>query len=201
MHAMESDRARRPGLARGRGSGTPGAYGSMAAGPLVPRRGGVPARARVLFPTRRTVNAHRNTSHCNHLPNVRSRSNSISNLLSNDENRNSRNAQGKEQNEQKEQKHAAVRGDERSNSRATQRIPDEKFRATFGREHHFRVSQPVVVEGRPRFQYSGYWFEFIDTWPATWSYSDDCYIDYIDGQYFLINLLHPDVRLAVVVVL
>ncbi|PYX27297.1 MAG: hypothetical protein DMG80_18865 [Acidobacteria bacterium] len=123
------------------------------------------------------------------------------NTQQNDENRNPRNAQGKEQNEQKEQNHAAVRGDERSKSRASQRIPDEKFRANFGREHHFRVSQPVVVEGRPRFQYSGYWFEFIDTWPATWSYSDDCYIDYIDGQYFLINLLHPDVRLAVVVVL
>ena len=119
----------------------------------------------------------------------------------NDETRNARNAQGKEQNEQKEQNRASAQGDERNRKQASQRIPEEKFRASFGREHHFRVSQPVVVEGRPRFQYSGYWFEFIETWPADWSYSDDCYIDYIDGQYFLIDLLHPGVRLAVIVVL
>ena len=101
----------------------------------------------------------------------------------------------------KEQNRASAQGDERNRKQSSQRIPEEKFRASFGREHHFRVSQPVVVEGRPRFQYSGYWFEFIDTWPADWSYSDDCYLDYIDGQYYLIDLLHPGVRLAVIVVL
>jgi len=114
-----------------------------------------------------------------------------------DETRNARNAQGKGQNEQNR---ASVPGDQHNGKHASQRIPEEKFRASFGREHHFRVSQPVVVEGRPRFQYSGYWFEFVDVWPAGWSYSDDCYIDYIDGQYFLINVLHPGVRLALVVV-
>ena len=123
------------------------------------------------------------------------------NTPQNDETRNARNAQGKEQNEQKEQNRASTQGDERNRKQASQRIPEEKFRASFGREHHFRVSQPVVVEGRPRFQYSGYWFEFIDAWPADWSYSDDCYLDYIDGQYYLIDLLHPGVRLAVIVVL
>jgi hypothetical protein len=114
-----------------------------------------------------------------------------------DETRNAQNAQGKERNEQNR---ASVPGDQHKGKQASQRIPEEKFRASFGREHHFRVSQPVVVEGRPRFQYSGYWFEFVDVWPAGWSYSDDCYIDYIDGQYFLINVLRPGVRLALVVV-
>jgi hypothetical protein len=115
----------------------------------------------------------------------------------NDETRNAQNAQGKERNEQNR---ASVPGDQHKGKQASQRIPEEKFRASFGREHHFRVSQPVIVQGRPRIQYSGYWFEFVDTWPVGWSYSDDCYIDYIDGQYFLINVLHPEVRLALIVV-
>jgi len=118
----------------------------------------------------------------------------------NDETRNARNAQGKEQNEQKEQNRASVSGGEHNRNRTSQRIPDEKFRASFGQAHHFHVAQPVIVEGRPRFQYSGYWFEFVDAWPGDWSYSDDCYVDYIDGEYFLIDVLHPGVRLALVVV-
>jgi flagellar motor protein MotB len=105
--------------------------------------------------------------------------------------------QGKEQNEQNR---ASTSGNEQNRNRTAQRIPDDKFRVNFGREHHFRISQPVIVENRPRFQYSSYWFEIVDVWPVGWSYSDDCYIDYIDGQYFLINILHPDVRVALVIV-
>lgn len=91
-------------------------------------------------------------------------------------------------------------GNGRDRHQASQRIPEDKFRSHFGREHHFRVSQPVIVENRPRFQYSGFWFEFIDSWPVGWSYSDDCYIDYIDGEYFLFDVLHPETRIAVIVV-
>jgi hypothetical protein len=79
-------------------------------------------------------------------------------------------------------------------------IPDEKFRASFGRQHTVVINRPVVVEGRPRFQYSGYWFELIDVWPADWAYTDDCYIDYVDGDYFLFDLRHPGVRVALFVV-
>src|SRR5712692_6230481 len=46
------------------------------------------------------------------------------------------------------------------------RIPDDKFRAHFGRQHTFVVNRPVIVEGRPRFQYTGYWFEIVDPWPT-----------------------------------
>ena len=81
------------------------------------------------------------------------------------------------------------------------RIPDEKFRASFGRQHTFVVSRPVIVEGQPRFQYSGYWFTIVDPWPAEWLYTDDVYVDYIDGEYFLFDLLHPGVRVAVFVVM
>jgi hypothetical protein len=79
-------------------------------------------------------------------------------------------------------------------------IPDEKYRAQFGREHHFNA-RSVIVRGQPRFQYGGYTFEIIDAWPAEWVDTDDYYIEYIDGNYYLIDLLHPDVRIAVFVVI
>src|SRR5260370_25945751 len=80
-------------------------------------------------------------------------------------------------------------------------IPDEKFRASFGRQHAFAVKSPVIVEGQPRFQYTGYWFEIIDPWPTGWAYTDDCYIDYFTGDYFLFDVLHPGVRVALFVVM
>jgi hypothetical protein len=81
------------------------------------------------------------------------------------------------------------------------RIPDDKFRAHFGRQHTLVINRTTIVEGRPRFQYSGYWFTIVDPWPVGWAYSDQCYIDYVDGEYFLFDLLHPGVRIAIDVVL
>lgn len=75
------------------------------------------------------------------------------------------------------------------------RIPDDRFRASFGREHHFRVGH---FDNR-RFQYGGYWFSFNEGWPVGWAYSDDFYINFIDGQYYLIDLSHPGVQLLLVV--
>jgi hypothetical protein len=80
------------------------------------------------------------------------------------------------------------------------RIPDDKFRAHFGRSHTF-TAKTVIVSGQPQFQYSGYSFELVDAWPMSWAYTDDCYIDFIDGEYFLFDLLHPGVRVAVFVVM
>ncbi len=79
-------------------------------------------------------------------------------------------------------------------------IPDEKFRASFGRQHTLVINRPVIVEGRPRFQFVGYWFEIIDPWPVDWLYTDDCYIDLIDGEYFLFNARHPSIRVLVFVI-
>ena len=79
-------------------------------------------------------------------------------------------------------------------------IPEDKFRAHFGRGHTF-TAKTVIVAGQPQFSYSGYTFELVDAWPVGWAYSDDCYIDYIDGEYFLFDLLHPGVRIAVFVVM
>jgi hypothetical protein len=112
-------------------------------------------------------------------------------------------AQQQEREEQREDQRQQGQDRRTQNSRPTgsqeRRIPDDRFRAHFGREHHFRVNRPVVVEGRPRFQYSGYWFELVDVWPADWSYDDDCYIDYVDDEYWLFNPVHPGVRVALVV--
>jgi len=79
-------------------------------------------------------------------------------------------------------------------------IPDDKFRAHFGQSHHFNA-KTVIVQGQPQFQYGGFTFELVDAWPADWAFSDDVYIDYIDDDYYLIDLLHPGVRIALFVVM
>jgi len=99
--------------------------------------------------------------------------------------------------QQAERNHPASQG----NLKRGGHIPDDKFHAQFGRQHTFVVNRPVVVEGQPRFQYSGYWFEIVDPWPVEWAYTDDVYLDYVDGDYFLFDLLHPGVRVAVFVVM
>jgi hypothetical protein len=81
------------------------------------------------------------------------------------------------------------------------RITEEEFRAHFGRPHTFVINRPVFVDNRPRFQYSGYWFEIVDPWPADWAYSDACYIDYVDDSYYLLDPYHPGMRLAIIVVM
>jgi hypothetical protein len=79
-------------------------------------------------------------------------------------------------------------------------IPDDKFKAHFGHSHTF-TAKTVIVQGRPQFSYGGYNFQLVDVWPAGWAYTDECYIDYVDGEYFLFDLLHPGVRVAIFVVL
>jgi hypothetical protein len=77
------------------------------------------------------------------------------------------------------------------------RIDDAHFREHFGRNHHFVIHHVEMVEGRPHFAYGGYNFVVVQPWPGGWSYNDDCYIDYVDGAYYLFNLRHPGVRVAV----
>jgi hypothetical protein len=80
------------------------------------------------------------------------------------------------------------------------RISDEHFHAHFGREHYFAVGRVTVLAGHPHFAYGGYRFEIGQPWPARWAYTDHCYIDFVEGRYFLFNLRHPGVRVAVAVV-
>jgi hypothetical protein len=83
------------------------------------------------------------------------------------------------------------------------RIPEDRFRAHFGRGHWFRVHEvPVmVVEGSPRFQYGGFWFGVVDPCPENWSpawyRTDDVYVDYVNDGYYMYNRQHPGIAIAV----
>jgi hypothetical protein len=85
------------------------------------------------------------------------------------------------------------------------RIPDERFRAYFGRDHFFRISRlPLLfVGGLPRFQYDGYWVTFVDPWPegwaADWYETDDCYLDYVGDGYYIFDRNYPGVGVAVTI--
>jgi len=58
-----------------------------------------------------------------------------------------------------------------------------------------------MVGGYSRFQYGGYWFGFVEPWPASWYYTDDVYVDYIGDGYYLCNPSYPGARIAISVVL
>jgi len=82
-----------------------------------------------------------------------------------------------------------------------QRIPEEKFRVSFGREHHFHVERARIInQPQPQFVYSGYTFELANPWPAEWSFDDDCYIEFVDDDYYLIDTFHPGIRILVFVI-
>ncbi len=81
------------------------------------------------------------------------------------------------------------------------RIPDDRFRSSFGREHSFHVQRGGGGGGGDqRFQYGGDWFEYTDAWPDDWGYDDNFYIDYVDDDYYLYDRRHPGVRILVIVV-
>ncbi|SRR5579862_5961134 len=89
---------------------------------------------------------------------------------------------------------------QRADNRNHGRIPDDRFRANFGREHVFIINRPVIVEGAPRFRYGGYWFGFGQPWPQEWAYSDNVYLDFVDGGYYLYNPVHPGIRIVINVI-
>ncbi len=89
----------------------------------------------------------------------------------------------------------------RLSARGEGRIPDDRFRSHFGRGHEFRIGSPRLVDGYSRFQYGGYWFGFVQPWPVDWYYTDDVYVDYINGEYYLCNPSYPGAQIAISVVL
>jgi hypothetical protein len=84
------------------------------------------------------------------------------------------------------------------------RIPDSQFKADFGRQHTFTVNrvitQTTIVPQQTQFVFAGYTFVFLDPWPAEWLLTDDCYIDFVDDEYFLFDAFHPGIRVALFVV-
>jgi hypothetical protein len=79
------------------------------------------------------------------------------------------------------------------------RIPDDRFRASFGRGHTFHVSRTDFVGRSRRFQYGGFWFAMVNPWPVEWLYTDSVYVDYMNGEYFLCDPIHPGVYLSITV--
>jgi len=83
-------------------------------------------------------------------------------------------------------------------------IPQDQFSVSFGIGHFFRMqSRPTIYMGYPRFYYGGYSFLLVDPWPGSWSDdwydTDDLYINYEDGGYYLYDRRYADIRMAVTV--
>jgi hypothetical protein len=116
------------------------------------------------------------------------------------EERNRNQQRAVQQDRAQEQQRAQQTEQHRDNDHANngghgRRVPEEKFRASFGSSHHFHVQRG----SDRRFNYGGYYFTYNEAWPGDWDYNDDVYIDEIDGEYYLINPRHPGVRLMVIV--
>jgi hypothetical protein len=85
------------------------------------------------------------------------------------------------------------------------RIPDDRFSLYFGPEHFFRLSAlPLLfVGGYPRFQYDGYWVTFLDPWPEDWPpdwyETDNIYIEFVDGGYYVCDQNYPGIAIAVTI--
>jgi hypothetical protein len=86
---------------------------------------------------------------------------------------------------EKQQQHAAANHD---------RIPADRYKAHFGQQHTFRVSQGDYRNHR--FQYGGYSFGFVDPWPSNWLYTQNVYVIEINGVYYLCNPAYPGVNLT-----
>ena len=81
-------------------------------------------------------------------------------------------------------------------------IPHNRYVVYFG-EHRFRVNTlpVVVVGGHPRFHYHGCWFTLVDPLPEYWSPSwyetDEVYVEYVHDGYYMRNMRHPGVAIAI----
>lgn len=105
-----------------------------------------------------------------------------------------KNAKPEEKNAQQERTHQA-KPEQQAQHAAGGRIPDDRFKANFGEQHRFRVSQADYSRDR-RFQYGGYWFGFVDPWPSNWLYTQDVFVVEINGVYYLCNPMYPGVNIT-----
>ena len=111
-----------------------------------------------------------------------------------------RNAKPEEKNAKEEQKRTpAAQPEKQAQHASAGRIPDDRYKANFGRAHTFRVTQGDYRSHR--FQYGGYWFGFVDPWPTNWLYTQNVYVIDINGVYYLCNPMYPGVNVAISVTL
>jgi hypothetical protein len=76
------------------------------------------------------------------------------------------------------------------------RISDVSYRSHFGHEHRFHMGRPEMIGGYNRFRYGGYSFGYNQEWPVGWDYNDDCYVEYVGGDYYMYNLRHPGTHIT-----
>ena len=107
-----------------------------------------------------------------------------------------KNAKPEEKNAKQEQnsKPAAKNEQQHAAGNGGGRILADKFKANFGQQHSFRVTQADY--SNHRFQYGGYSFGFVDPWPSNWLYTQNVYVIEINGVYYLCNASFPGVNLA-----
>jgi hypothetical protein len=87
----------------------------------------------------------------------------------------------------------------RTGDKGAGRIPDDRYKANFGQQHTFRVTQADYSSHR--FEYGGYSFGFVDPWPSNWLYTQNVFVIDIDGVYYLCNPMYPGVNIALTVAL
>jgi hypothetical protein len=84
------------------------------------------------------------------------------------------------------------------------RISDNDYQARFGHSHTFSVRTVVtttrIVPRQTQFGYGGYRFVFLEPWPSDWVLTDECYVDFINGEYVLIDVAHPGVQITLSIV-
>jgi len=110
-----------------------------------------------------------------------------------------KNTKQQEKSAQQQQQAKPEQQAQRAGGNGGGRIPDARFKANFGQQHTFRVSQADYSSHR--FQYGGYSFGFVDAWPSNWLYTQNVYVVDIDGVYYLCNPVYPGVNVALSVVL
>ena len=113
--------------------------------------------------------------------------------------KNTRNAEKQPAQQQHAQQAQPEKQEQRASGNAGGRIPDDRFKANFGEQHRFRVTQADYSRDR-RFQYGGYWFGFVDAWPSNWLYTQDVFVIEINGVYYLCNPMYPGVNIALNIV-
>lgn len=93
----------------------------------------------------------------------------------------------------REQRAPEAKSEQKEEHAGHGRIPADRYKANFGRDHRFRVTEANYRDRR--FQYGGYWFGFESAWPSNWLYTQDVYVVEIDGVYYLCNASYPGVNL------
>jgi len=105
--------------------------------------------------------------------------------------------QDQEKNNKPEQRNAQQQAkpqEQHASGNGGGRIPDDRYKANFGQQHTFRVSQGDY--NNHQYQYGGYSFAFVGAWPSNWLYTQNVYVIDIDGVYYLCNPMYPGVNIA-----